>query len=135
LAVSICLLHEQSERSLKELRKDTEVCALQKTRCSDCNGQHSAEKNKCFAYNKPCNNCGKLNHFARSCRSAPTQQLGAKTLYQPRTQQRDRIHELDAQPDDNMHNTLFCDPVELTNQKGEIFTTLQLKKWSTESKG
>lgn len=133
LAINICLLHEQSERSMRELRKDTEVCALQKTRCSNCNGQHSSEKSKCFAYNKCCNNCGKLNHFARCCRLA-AQPTAAKTYYQPRTQQRDKIHELDAQPDNNLQDTFYCDPVDLSSQKGEIFTTLKLKNGNGQLK-
>lgn len=92
------------------------------------------QKKTCYAYNKRCNNCGKLNHFARYCRSAPTQQIDAQTFYQPRTQQRDKIHELDAQPDDNVQDTFFCDPVELTSQKGEIFTTLKLKNGNGQLK-
>ncbi len=111
---------------MRELRKDTEVCALQKTRCLNCNGQQSAEKSKCFAYNKRCNNCGKLNHFARCCRST-AQPTAAKTYYQPRIQ-------LGAQPDNNLQDTFYCDPVDLSSQKGEIFTTLKLKNGNGQLK-
>ncbi len=130
LAINICLLHEQSQQCL---RKDTEVCALQKTRCLNCNGQHSAEKSKCFAYNKRCNNCSKVNHFARCCKST-AQPTAAKSYYQPRNQQMGKIHELNAQPDNNLQDTFYCDPVDLSSQKGEIFTTLKLKNGNGQLK-
>ncbi len=98
-----------------------------------CNGQHVAEKSKCFAYNKRCNNCGKLNHFPRCCRST-AQPKAAKTSYQPSTQQWDKIHELDAQPHNNLQDTFYCDPVDLSSQKGEIFTTLKLKNGNGQLK-
>ena len=37
--------------------------------CRNCGRIHAA--NACFAYGKTCRNCGKSNHFAVVCRSAP----------------------------------------------------------------
>ncbi len=88
--------------------------------------QWPTEKSKCFTYNKRCNNCGKLNHFARCCRST-AQPTAAKTYYQPRIQ-------LGAQPDNNLQDTFYCDPVDLSSQKGEIFTTLKLKNGNGQLK-
>lgn len=57
-AVNICLLHEQSEKSTKELKHEAEVCTIQ-DRCFNCTRYHAPDKLKCFAFNKQCNSCGK----------------------------------------------------------------------------
>lgn len=48
-AIEICMLHEQSEKGnkeikkeavIKELKKESEICAVQYPTCSNCGGQH-----------------------------------------------------------------------------------------------
>ena len=43
------------------------------TKCRNCGGSYSHEggKTRCPAYQKECNNCGKLGHFKSVCRSEP----------------------------------------------------------------
>uniref|UniRef100_A0A0E9QNN2 Uncharacterized protein n=1 Tax=Anguilla anguilla TaxID=7936 RepID=A0A0E9QNN2_ANGAN len=67
------MLNEQSERGTKEVRRETEVCAIQALRCSNCDGSHPPERSKCFNFNKHCNNCGRINQTeteATECVSA-----------------------------------------------------------------
>ena len=66
----------------------------------NCNDQHSPDRSKCFALNKICNNCGKLYHFARCCRSAPAQAAArpkAPTPYKRR--EMGRVNYLSTEPD------------------------------------
>lgn len=128
LAISMCKLHEQSEKSSKELRQDTEVCSIQRARCSNCNGQHSLDRSKCFALNKICNNCGKLNHFAKCCRSAPVQATARRTTQrQYGRRANDRVNELITESDSQEVDTFYCDTILTTAQKGEIFATLAMR--------
>ena len=128
LAISLCLLHEQSEKSSKELRKENDVCSIQRARCGNCNGQHSPDRGKCYALNKICNNCGKLNHFAKCCRSAPAQPTARHTApYQHRRRATGRVNELTTEPDNQVVDTFYCDTIFTSAQKGEIFATLAMQ--------
>ena len=42
--------------------------------CKFCGGQHAS--GNCPAYNKQCNNCSKLNHFAKCCNKKKTRKVG-----------------------------------------------------------
>ena len=52
--------------SHKESRKSDEA-----TKCRNCGGAYP-HKDSCPARNKKCTSCGKLNHFAKVCRTAPS---------------------------------------------------------------
>ena len=41
--------------------------------CKFCGGQHA--RGNCPAYNKKCNNCSKLNHFAICCNKKKTRKV------------------------------------------------------------
>lgn len=42
--------------------------------CNWCGGQQTHSRDRCPARGKLCNKCGKINHFARACRSVPRDQ-------------------------------------------------------------
>ena len=94
-AIDICQIHELTEKHTKTLagQNDPAVDSLyaksnaaaspnaqtqstrhapnaqnQITGCKNCGGNHEAKREKCFAYGKQCNKCGKLNHFGKKCR-------------------------------------------------------------------
>lgn len=81
-AVNICLLNEQSEKSKKDQKHKAEVFAIQ-DHCINWNRYQDPAKLKCYAFNKQCNSCGKWNHFAKCCRSAPS------SITAPQSQSRD----------------------------------------------
>uniref|UniRef100_A0AC34FT30 CCHC-type domain-containing protein n=1 Tax=Panagrolaimus sp. ES5 TaxID=591445 RepID=A0AC34FT30_9BILA len=43
--------------------------------CGYCGDEHQSGKERCPAKGKKCKNCGKINHFARVCRSAKKQNV------------------------------------------------------------
>lgn len=123
-SIRICMLFERSERGTKELKKETEVFAVQQNRrrCNNCGGEHATECNKCPAFNKRCNSRKKWNHFAKCCRSmpqntggwmAPSSGTGGKNLH--------RINEVESV---DQHDHFHCECVDLMVNKGGIFTTL-----------
>ncbi len=142
-AIEICMLHEQSEKGnkeikkeavIKELTKESEVCAVQYFTCSNCGGQHSSDRSSCPAFNKRCNACGKWNHFSKCCRSSKTRtynRLGqgpSPSSRAPHTIRRggqtQRISELDAQIAYEPADLFYCESVEVPADRGEIFTIL-----------
>ena len=87
-AIDICRAAEVSREQVKSLTdsKSAEIGALHKTKqdkqnreynhtrkfnCNNCGQQHAAKS--CPAYGKSCNNCHKLGHFAKLCRSTNRQ--------------------------------------------------------------
>ena len=48
--------------------------------CFNCGGEYP-HKSTCPAKNKRCNNCGKLNHFARQCQSNRRQRNPSSTIF------------------------------------------------------
>ena len=61
---------KQFERQeLHALRKNTRQQPSKGT-CRNCGGEWPHEKGNCPARGKECRKCGKLNHFARQCRSS-----------------------------------------------------------------
>ena len=56
-AFEICMLHKQSEKCNRELKRETEVCTVQFNPCTNCGGQHAPDRNRCPAFNKRCNTC------------------------------------------------------------------------------
>ena len=55
--------NESRSGSHKESRKSDEA-----TKCRHCGGAYPQE-DSCAARNKKCTSCGKLNHFAKVCRT------------------------------------------------------------------
>lgn len=132
------MLNEQSERGTKELRRETEVCAIKVPRYSNCDGSHPPERCKCFAFNKRCNNCGRINHFARCCR--PRQQNYGRSqqpryavntratsntgyrpsayAYQSRMQNSSRVNEIDMQSQQEHVDTFYFETVVLPHHGG-----------------
>ena len=47
----------------------SELSPTEKRKCSYCGGVHKGGKDNCPANGKKCNNCSKLGHFAKVCRS------------------------------------------------------------------
>ena len=92
-----------SDKTNKELKnvKDVEVC------------EHSHFK-KCPAYGTSCNNCGKMNHYSRMCKSKRTQRMGRK------------VHEVELQDSDpeNEPNELSIGAIRLK------VNTVQSTQWS-----
>jgi hypothetical protein len=43
-----------------------------KSKCGFCDGHHVRGKQHCVAAGKKCENCGKIGHFSKVCRSKPT---------------------------------------------------------------
>ncbi len=110
---------------------------------NNCNRYHAPDKCKCFAFNKQCNSCGKWNHFAKCCSSAPLPKTAPqsqsrdyhprRTTAQFRGSKSNRVNELNTTlnaPGD----TFYCETVADVSQRGEIFTTLHLKHRSGQLK-
>nr|XP_054606603.1 uncharacterized protein K02A2.6-like [Nothobranchius furzeri] len=92
--VSMCRAAETTRAQAKELRRgETSVHALSKDgvikkiftkqkyqkgkatefRCGKCGSSHRPKS--CPAFGKSCNNCGKMNHYAKCCKAAPKQKV------------------------------------------------------------
>jgi len=120
-AIRICMLFERSEKGTKELKREAEVFAVQhnKRRCNNCGGEHDFERNKCPAFNKRCNSCNKWNHFAKCCRSKP-QYTGGRMA--PSSEK--NLHRVNAVEGEFHQDDFLCESVDLSANKGEIFTSL-----------
>lgn len=89
-AINICKAAEASTKQLEKLIDEKRVETIQEHRpttyrggtnnnpnrttgpaCQDCGRTHPPRR--CPAYGKTCKACNKLNHFAKFCRSKPTQ--------------------------------------------------------------
>ncbi len=68
-----------------------------KSECRNCGGEWPHIRGNCPAKGKECRNCGKLNHFAKSCRSA--KQEKRETKLPP--QRRNKIRPVDVTDDDS----------------------------------
>lgn len=123
-AIRTCMLFERSDKATKELKKETEVFAVQQREhhCGNCGGEHGTERNKCPAFNKRCNLCNKWNHFAKCCRSKPPI-TGAWTS--PfRANKKKYVHRINEVESDDSRDGFHCESVDLFANRGEIFTTL-----------
>ena len=116
LAIEICMLHERSEKGNRELKRETEVFTVQFNTCTNCGGQHATDRNKCPAFNKRCNTCGKMNHFSRCCRSGRPPAANRAGQGPPPTARRNRythVSELDTLPIEEPVDALHCETVEM----------------------
>lgn len=50
------------------------------TKCKFCGKQHEWKKLSCPAYGKQCRKCGKLNHFAATCKTKETKRKGIHSV-------------------------------------------------------
>lgn len=115
-AIEICMLHEQSEKGNRELKKEAEVCTVQFNPCPNCGGQHAPDRSRCPAFNKRCNTCGKLNHFSRCCRSGRPSTATRPAQLPPPTVRRGRyahVSELDMQPTQEPTDVFHCESIEI----------------------
>lgn len=115
-AIEICMLHEQSEKGNRELKRETEVCTVQFNPCTNCGGQHAPDRNRSPAPNKHCNTCGKMNHFSRCCRSGKPFTANRPGQVPPPTARRGRythVSEFDMQPTQEPTDVFCCETVEM----------------------
>lgn len=64
--------------------------------CRNCGGSHLI--NNCRAYGKKCDNCGRLNHFAKMCRSKTIKTIS-------------KYSNIDRSSNTNTHEVVHCDAV------------------------
>lgn len=70
---------QEQENTIAQLKKTTARTTDKKsakacTKCGryNCRGKAYAYREKCFAFNKECNNCKKMHHFSNVCRNKKT---------------------------------------------------------------
>ena len=77
-AVGIAQRAESSKKQMRDMSANSEINSMQRSRrqpsqttyCGNCGRQHKPRQ--CPAYGQECSLCHKPNHFARVCRSRPT---------------------------------------------------------------
>lgn len=57
----------KSEEEVNRFREMRHKAKYEKISCKFCGSTHERNKHKCPAWKEKCDNCGKLNHFAKVC--------------------------------------------------------------------
>ena len=83
--------HYKNRQARQKTEKGTEI------KCNKCGGSHAPRS--CPAYGKTCNNCNKMNHYARCCMAGDTKR---------------KVHTVDEEPKE-----LFVDVVQASSEKQE----------------
>jgi hypothetical protein len=117
---------KQLERQeLNALRKNTRQQPSKGT-CRNCGGEWPHEKGNCPARGKECRKCGKINHFARQCRSSKPDNEVPKH-YQENNRQGNKIRPVVGPPDNQSEPVQVMSPAIVMRSRQRLKITPLLR--------